>query len=476
MIKELLGNKIFKNFSVLTATSIVIQFISILSSIRLARLLHTDGYGYFNLILVLSNIFLIISSYGLKQVIIRYVARNKTESRFIFHFTNQIRLFTTIISVLCLLAYNAFLNDKPLPPFVLILLSVIIIFQSVWEAVECIAFGNERMEPSGYINLAFTGIWVISVYVVPKERFNPEFLLVIYVLIQCLKSLAYYFWLKKDIFDVSKQHDENHSLNHAFFVKQSNYYFVLSVFTALQTQVPILLLNHNSSYDQVGIFNLGNRILSPLQMVIMTALTALYPSFSRLAITDKVLFSKRVKILLNILVIIGIWGCLCFTLFSREVVLLLYGKEYLDSVKVILTQCWFTLLFGIFCTIGTVLNSFDKQRVLAILSIVYGVLCLPVFYFGSKYGAIGLAWAFVISAYINMTYHWIVFRNILSPGITFIYTLKLFSVLIVASLISLFNPFELNIFMKIGIGIIITVVAGLYVKNRELPKLLNSGN
>lgn len=472
MIKELLGNKIFKNFSVLTATSIIIQFISILSSIRLARLLHADGYGYFNLILVLSNIFLIISSYGLKQVIIRYVARNRTESRFVFHLSNQIRLFTTIISVICLLAYNVFVNDKPFPPFVLILLSVIIIFQSVWEAVECIAFGNERMEPSGYINLAFTILWVISVYVVPKERFNPEFLLVIYVLIQCLKSLVYYFWLKKDIFDVSKQHNENHSLNHAFFIKQSNYYFVLAVFTSLQTQVPILFLSHNSSYDQVGIFNLGNRILGPLQMVIMTALTALYPSLSRLAITDKELFSKRVKVLLNILVIIGIWGCLCFTLFSKEVVLLLYGKEYIESVNVILTQCWFTLLFGIFCTIGTVLNSFDKQRLLAILSIVYGILCVPVFFIGSKHGAIGLAWAFVISAYVNMTYHWVVFRNLLSPGITVVYTIKLFSILIFASLISLFNPFDFSLFLKIGIGIIITGAAGLYLKDRELPKLL----
>jgi O-antigen/teichoic acid export membrane protein len=207
-------------------------------------------------------------------------------------------------------------------------------------------------------------------------------------------------------------------------------------------------------------------------MVIMTALTALYPSFSRLAITDKILFSKRVKILLNILVIIGIWGCLCFTLFSKEVVLLLYGKEYLDSVKVILTQCWFTLLFGIFCTIGTVLNSFDKQRLLAILSIVYGILCLPVFFIGSRYGAIGLAWAFVISAYINMTYHWVVFKNLLSPGITLIYTLKLFSILIFASLISLFNPFDFNIFIKISLGLIITAVTAIYLKNRELPKLL----
>lgn len=473
MFKELLDNKILKNFSVLTLTSILVQFISILSSIRLARLLQPEGYGYFNLIIILSGLFLIIASYGLKQVIIRYVARNKTESKYVFYISNQIRLVTTLIAIFCLIVYSFFLKEPSIPPFFLILLSINIIAQSVWEAVECVAFGNEHMEPSGYLNLAFTGIWVLSVYLIPKDSFNAEFLLIAFVSIQILKSLSYYFWLKGKIFIKSKLHDVNLTIGHKYFIKQSNYYFILAVFTAIQTQVPIVLLSHNSTLDQVGVFNLGNRILGPLQMVILTALTALYPSFSRLALTDKTLFTKRVKILLNIMVIIGIWGCLCFTLFSKEVVLLLYGNEYLGSVKVILIQCWFTLLFGIFCTIGTVLNSFDKQRLLAILSIIYGTLCIPVFFVGSKYGAIGLAWAFVIAACINMTYHWVVFKRLLSPDVTSLYTLKLFSILILASLFSLFTPFDFGILIKLLIVILITLATGIYLKNRELPKLLS---
>jgi O-antigen/teichoic acid export membrane protein len=473
MFKQLLENRIFKNFSVLTGTNIVIQFISILSSIRLARLLQPEGYGYFNLILTLSGIFLIISSYGLKQVVIRYVARNKSYSKYVFHISNHIRLVTSIIAILCLAGYNYFLNETTLPAFVVILVSLHIIFSSLWESVECIAFGNEQMAPSGYINLAFTGLWVITVYLIPRDSFNVEFLLITYVAIQFLKSLSYYFWLRGEIFTKSKLTEVNSDIGQRYFIKQSNYYFILAIFTAIQIQVPIVLLNHNSTLEQVGVFNLGNRILGPLQMVILTALTALYPSFSRLALTDITLFAKRVKVLLNILVIIGIWGCLCFTLFSKEVVLLLYGKEYLGSVKVILIQCWFTLLYGIFCTIGTVLNSFDKQRLLAILSIIYGTLCVPVFFIGSKYGAIGLAWAFVIAAYINMTYHWVIFGKLLSPDITSIYTLKLFSILILASLFSLFVPFEFNIFIKLLIGIAITSVTGLYLNYRELPKLLS---
>lgn len=472
MLDRLLGNRILKNFSVLTGTNIVVQILSVLSSIRLARLLQPERYGFFNLVLILSGLFLIVASYGLKPVIIRYVARNKSESGNVFRISNQIRLVSTTAAVAGLLIYNYTISSDKLSSWFLILLSLSIVFQSLWESIESIAFGNEHMEPSGYINLGFTCLWVLSVYLVPQKNFVVEVLLLVYVIIQFLKSAIFYIWLRIKILKGTDKNVVKPVGGHKFFIVQSNYYFILAIFTAIQTQVPVVLLNHNSTLDQVGIFNLGNRILGPLQMVILTALTALYPSFARLAFENKELFSKRVKMLLNILIIIGIWGCICFTLFSREVVILLYGNEYLSSVKVILVQCWFTLLFGIFCTIGTVLNSFDKQNLLAVLSGIYGVLSFPVFYYGAKYGAIGLAWAFVAAAYINMTYHWVIFRKILSPFITFSYSVKLFSILIIASLVSLFVPINFNIFIKILIGILVSLGVGYYLVRKELKDFL----
>jgi O-antigen/teichoic acid export membrane protein len=472
MIKRLLSNRIIKNFSILTGTNISIQFLSVLSSIRVARLLQPQGYGLFNLMIVQASLFSVIATFGLSLVIIRYVARNKSDSKNIFHISNKIRLVSTLLAVLSLLIYNIFINKTSITPLFLFLLSTYIIFQSFWDSIQSIAFGNERMEASGYINLIFTGLWVISVYVIPKINFNIEILLTIYVFSQIIKTISYYFWLNKKIFRKEHSSIYNADINIKSIIRQSNYYFILAIFTALQNQVPILLLNQTSKLDQVGIFNLGNRILSPMQMALGMALTSLYPSLSRLAFTNKELFTERIKNLMNFLVIIGVWGCICFTLFSKEVVLLLYGKAYLDSAKVILIQCWFTMLYSIFCTIGMVLSSYDKQRTLAILSIIYGILALPIFYMGAKYGAIGLAWAFVIAAYINMTYHWIVFKNLLSPYLTFNYSFKLFSIIILATICSLFVPFEYNFIIKIVVGISVTIIAGYYLKNKVIKKVL----
>lgn len=51
-------------------------------------------------------------------------------------------------------------------------------------------------------------------------------------------------------------------------------------------------------------------------------------------------------------------------------------------------------------------------------SLILVTLGFPIFYIGSKFGAIGLASSFVIAAYIHMTYHWIVFKKLLAPYLT----------------------------------------------------------
>lgn len=459
----LFKSKVLKNFSVLTLTNILIQVISIVSSIRLARFLQPEGYGIFNLLNVQVGLFSVLAVYGLRLVIIRHIARHKEDSEIVFKISNKIRIVTTIVSILLLFVYNLLSNNSQTTFFLLILVSFLIVFQTLWDSIESIAFGNEKMQASGYINLGATIIWIISIYLVPENHFKVEVLFTIFTINQFLKSVFYYIWLKRSILNELKSSNDNHHINSIFFIKQSNYYFILAVFSALQNQFPVLILSSQSTVDQVGIFNLGYKILSPLQMVLNMALTALYPSFSRLAIENKELFTKRIKSLLNIILIFGIWGCISFTFLSEDIVLLLYGKAYLQSASVILVQCWFTVIYAIFCTTGTVLNSFDKQKTIALLSIIQGILSLPFFYFGAKNGAYGLAMSFVIAGLFNMTYIWMVFKATLKPYLSTMYSVKYLSILLLAILSYFILPTTLNLFYKILIIIIFSVFTLIYI-------------
>lgn len=473
IFRQLFGKRIFRNFSVLTISNLITQLLSVLSSIRLARLLQPDGYGFFNLFLVQASFFSIVAYFGLRLVSIRHLSRKKEDSKIVFQTINKIRLVTTALALVGLIIYNFWINEVVISSWLLFLLSLLIISMSIWDSIESIAFGNERMETTGYISVVFTLIWVASVYIIPRINFNVRVLFTLYVMIQIVKTIWFYFWIKKRILDFIPTNNYSESYIKSF-IQQSKYFFILSIFTAISNQVPILLLNFQSTLDQVGLFNLGFRILLPLQTVLLTALTALYPSLSRMSMIDFELFVKRVKNLINILVIIGIWGCLCFTLFSKEVILLLYGDAYITTARMIVIQCWYTLLFGIFCTIGTVLNSFDKQKLASFLSIIYGILSFPLYFLGAKYGALGLSWAFVISAVINMIYHWIVFKKLLHPYISLRYSFSLFIVILFFISISLIVPFDFNFIIKVLIGALLTVAIIYYLVNSEFVKVITN--
>ena len=444
-------NNIIKNFSVLTGTNLLIQVFSILSSIRVARQLQPVGYGLFNLVNLQASIFSIISVYGLRIVVIRHIARNKQDAKKMFVVANQIRAVTTSIALILAASYSQINSKQSLPPILLGALLLLILFQSFWDSIESIAFGFEKMQTSGIVNLILTLVWIVQIYLIPNSLFTVRNVLYAYVLNQGIRTVIYYIWLRYKILAISPTPEIKGLDEHRILIRQSNFYFILAVFSSVQSQVPILLLQFNSTIEQIGLFNLGNRILSPLQMMLSMLLTALFPMLARLAVDNKPLFAERVKSLLNIIILTGIWGSLCFALFSFDIVRLLYGKAYVTSANVILIQCWFTVLFAIFCTIGTVLSALDKQVLLAKLSIIYGVLAAPFFFFGTKYGATGLAWAFVIAGFVNMTYHWIIFRKLLENRISIIYSFAIFILIGTLSYLT----YEYKIDYSLGIRLLI---------------------
>ena len=460
-------NNIFKNFSVLAGINLSIQILSIFSSIRLARLLEPKGYGFFNLVFLQATIFSIIASYGLRLVIIRQIGRNREDAKKIFLISSQIRFFTTLISIFFAIGYNLFLVNASQSLF--FLFAVIL-----WDTIECVTFGYEKMIPSGYINLIFTFIWITEVYLIPVNSFSILKVTYFYILNQFIKTIIFYIWTNKYIlkFSFFKTDKYNGFSEYKIILKQASFFFIISVFTAFQNQIPILLLQLNSSVDQIGLFNLGNRILSPMQLMLNTLLTAIFPMLSRIAIHDPIKFKIRIKSLLNITILFGVWASFCFALFSRDLISLLYGEAYINTSKIILTQCWFTLMFAIFCIIGTVLSAFDKQRLLAILSMIYTLISFPIFYFGSKFGAIGLSISFVIAAFINMTYHWIYFIKLLKKGISIEYSLSIFSLIGILTFLTYNYEFNISMIMRITLLIIITLSTLFYIYKIEYKSII----
>lgn len=471
-LKVLKNNKTLKNFSVLTVSNLMVQALSIFSSIKLARQLEPEGYGLFNYFLTISGMLVVFAAFGLRLVIIRTIARDKSVTLMMLKYGILIRMGFSVLAVIGGFFYSFYFAHTKLETIVFSLVIVHVLLTMAWDTIESVAFGNERMEASGIIKLIATTIWVGSLYVIPNEYFTATFLFFIFVANFALKDLIYFWWVRKTILKKLPENRVDEKINTKALLHQSKYFFLLAIFTAVQNQFSLLFLDFNSTIEQIGIFNLGHRILSPLQMVLRMALNAVFPKFSALAHSNKDRFYENTKKMVLIILLIGVSLSLVFTIFSKDIIALLYGQKYIDSATVITIQCWYNVLYGVFCVIGTVLSSTDQQKKLSFFSFLSTIVSVPCYLIGSKYGAWGLSLGFLSAGMINMIYHWIFLMKISEKRITMFFTFKVFTFLFASMFVAYIFPQELNFWIKLSIVIGTGGTLGLLYKSGLLNNQL----
>ena len=291
---------------------------------------------------------------------------------------------------------------------------------------------------------------------------NCAYPLEIYFILNALKTVVYFIALRKTGCLTGGADDVNWKENALYIIKQSLPYYYLNLLTLVSNQIPILFLEYRSGVEQVGFFNIANKILTPMNLILNTALIALFPNLSKIFISDNQLFVKRVKHIFVIISLLGIVGAFAVTFFRTEAISIIYGKKYISSVLVLSYQCWYMALYSLVCLIGTLLGAIDRQKELGYLSIVSTVIQVPILWVGSKYGAEYLSAAFLVATIIGFVIHAFVINNFLKHSLKFSFFVKIFLGFVVAYIISILIPGQLNFLIKCVLFIFI-MTAALYV-------------
>jgi O-antigen/teichoic acid export membrane protein len=168
------------------------------------------------------------------------------------------------------------------------------------------------------------------------------------------------------------------------------------------------------------------------------------------------------------------------SVFGEEIMILIFGDKYIETGFLFSILIWYSLLFSIFNFIGTVLGSIDKQKNLMYLSILYTIILTVFLWFGSKHGATGLALAFIVGGFVNMTYHWKYFAtkikltNLHKLYTPFILSLALLSI----SISTLYIDIELMYRLLLVISSILVVMLITRPKNliNELLVVTNNSD
>lgn len=431
-------SQVARNWSLLFVSNIACRLLGILATAKVARALEPEGYGLFYLIQTIATLGTIIAGFGIRRILIRECARHPGTSSGLFS-SGLVINFLLLLPVGIGIVIYCYTNMQELSLFFSAIAIGIVAGRLIWELMESVAFGNERMEFSAGIDFFGAVIWVTFVWFIPNSLLSPLSVSLAFMVLQGLKTLIYaLFGYRAGLIKYHMQLS-----NYNYLLRESFPFYWLALLTAASFQLPIFFLATRADLSEVGLFNAGYRLINPMQMLLTTLMLALYPGLSRAGVNNIDHFKIVVKHALTGLVLFGTILAVSVSMFRREIILIIFGELYLSAADTLAFQCWHVLFMAVFGLIGMSLAAKDKQSMSAILSTFYALIAVPILWFGAASGAKGLAMAMLLSAVINMSYHWIIFQKCFPAPYPLSFSLYLFITIATGMFIAWGVPAEL---------------------------------
>ena len=458
------SRRFIKNWVYLFSSRIFYQILGMLAMVRIARVLEPTGYGHYNLVHTTATIGLVLAGFGMRNLIIRDCANHPMRVRAIYSAGLIMRGLTGIVVAVGIITYSLISPDvlsTTLTGFV-----VMIMFGHIlWDTAESISFGLQAMEYSSRIIAFGSVIWVLWLWCAPTSILTVAVVCFSSGMLQLIKAGILNWQVRRIIPSVEMRikrtlRKESHQL-----ITKSLPFFWLALTNVATIQLPILILAERSGPKEVGLFNVGFRLLNPLRLLIMTGFSVLYPYLSKARIQNSSQYMQAIEKALKFIVYIGGGCAFLISLFRTEFVHILFGVKYAGSAEPLAFQCWYTVFFAAIGLIGTSFMAYHKERLLAVLSTAYVVITTPIVWVGAAHGAIGLAVGIVVGVIINLIYHFYYFQKNLPSKLTIISALRYFIISSGAALGSLYIPVNISIISKLLIsGIICLLIAKFLLK------------
>ncbi|MDJ0696538.1 flippase [Mastigocoleus sp. MO_188.B34] len=387
---------IIANTGWLFADRILRMGVGLFVGVWLARYLGVQLYGIFNYATAFVILFSPLATLGLERVVVQHLVRHSSIKDEILGTAFWLKLLGGVASLLLAVSSIYFLRqDEKLVVWLVAILSTVVIFQ----AFDTIDLWFQSKVESKYTvlakNTAFIFSTLIKVILITIQAPLIAFAWVVLAemglsavglaITYCIKGYSIKLW--RWSFPIAKT------------LLKNSWPLVFSDLAAIiYTKIDQIMLGEMVDSSAVGIYSVAVRISEAWYFIPRTITSSASPSIYAAKETDETLYYKRIKKLLRLLLILSIFIAVPITLFSDNIITILFGYEYIAAAPVLSVHAWASLF--VFLRVGTVswfnaegLNQFVLRRNLtgAIINIVLNLFLIPI------YAELGAAIATLIS-------------------------------------------------------------------------------
>ena len=375
--------RIAKNTAALFAAQFVVSILGLALSIFIARSLGAVIFGKYSFALAFTAIFVVFSDLGYNTLLIREVARDKSQaSKYLNNVLCMRALLSLVIFALIVITINlmGYPSDTKNVVYLFGIYTLIVSFSAVFK-VTFRAF--EKMEYEAGITI-FTNIIRVSLG------------LLVLFLGYGLIELALVF-LFSGVFDVlfsflvcERRFVKPRIEVDLKFWKQSIKIAIplsaMTVFVLIYVKIDILMLSVMKGDAVVGWYAAAYGLVLALKPFAQWFRQALLPLTSNYYITSKSSLELAYEKSFKYLLIVGLPLAVGITLLADRFILLFYGQAFENSIIVLQILAWDVLLIYTYGPLGTTLVAIDKQNQLAVatglsalINVILNLILIPPF-------------------------------------------------------------------------------------------------
>ncbi|NJE05715.1 flippase [Thermococcus sp. M36] len=391
--------RIAKNMAVLFVARITSMLFGFFYVMYTARYLGPTNYGILSFALALNGIFGVIANFGLDPLTVREVARDKTLAR--KYLANGLvlkLLFGTLTFLIVFVVVNLLGYPEITRKVVYIItLSTIIaglnnLFNDIYQAFERMEFMSTGQILQSVLSLIFA---ITAI----KLGLNVVYFAMIYLIVN---SIVLVYHVVMATWKFSKPRIEVDLSFWRSVVIEAWPFALTSVLVSMYYWMDSVMLSYMKGDEVVGWYNAAYRVVLLTLIVPQIYFASIFPNLSKYYNTSELTFRSLSYNSLRYMIILSVPIAVLVTVLADDIILLIYGKEYLPSSLALKVLIWTIVYAFVNSTFYHIIASMNQQKIISEISSVgtFVNLILNLFLI-SKYSFLGASIATLATEFIT---------------------------------------------------------------------------
>lgn len=447
-MQEHSGLRILKNAISLAIAKISVPFLSFFFIMYAARLLGVEEFGQYVLVQTYFQLFLAFCIDGLNTIITRDIAKYPEQTNRYLNGAYAIVFLVFLASNIILISIAFLFNYQPDTRMAIFVVGLSLLPAAAATMCEAAFVAFEK---AGYVTVgAITEniIRLLISFLLLTLGFGILSLFITLLITRTLLLIYYLAILNWRITPMKFQIELDFIKN---LIRTWVVFTLQSWVTTMYDKMDVIFISRFRGVSAVGIYGAAEKLRYPFSIMTTSFTLAIFPHFSRLYEQSKEAFERTTQRIMKYALVVMVFGTVIVAVFAQEIIILLYGEEYITAVPVLRVLILIQLPELLINLLSRILFSRNEQKKVlkaAVIGLVLkaslALILIPI------WGVIGAAAGYLASATIACSIYFVMaltkeqrlpilgaFGKILLAGITLAVLLLMFHQLNMIVLVSL---------------------------------------